>query len=44
MDDLFHRNPRLTVLAIGLILVAGLSAFRTLARQEDPTLSRRFGP
>ena len=37
MGSLFYRNPRLTLLAIGLILVAGASAFQTLARQEDPT-------
>jgi multidrug efflux pump subunit AcrB len=43
VDTLFYRNPRLTLLAIGLILVAGFSSFRTLPRQEDPTLSRRFG-
>ena len=43
MGSLFYRNPRLTLLAIGLILVAGASAFQSLARQEDPTLSRRFG-
>lgn len=43
MSDLFFRNPRLTALAIGLVLVAGLSALNALPRQEDPTLSRRFG-
>ncbi len=43
MNDLFYRNPRLTVLALGLILVAGLAALQSLPRQEDPTLARRFG-
>ncbi|MCG8591092.1 MAG: efflux RND transporter permease subunit [Proteobacteria bacterium] len=42
MDDLFYRRRRLTILALGLIAVAGLAALRTLARQEDPTLARRF--
>ncbi len=41
MADLFFRKPRLAVLFAGLILVAGLSAFQALPRQEDPTLSRR---
>ncbi len=43
MANLFHRNPRLTVLLVGLVLVAGFAASQALARQEDPTLSRRFG-
>jgi multidrug efflux pump subunit AcrB len=38
----FLRNPRLTILALGLIVVAGLGAFAALPRQEDPALSRRF--
>lgn len=42
LSDLFYRNPRLTVLAIGFIVVAGLAALQTLARQEDPTMTRRF--
>ncbi len=40
--NLFFRNRRLTVLTIGLILVAGFSAIASLPRQEDPTLSHRF--
>jgi len=40
--DLFYRHVRLTLLAIGLVLVAGLSALQALPRQEDPALSRRF--
>jgi len=43
MAGLFFRNPRLTVLAIGFIAVAGLGALASLPRQEDPTLARRFG-
>jgi len=42
MSTLFLRNPRLTVLAIGLILVSGLSGLRSLPRQEDPAMARRF--
>ncbi|MDJ0867501.1 MAG: efflux RND transporter permease subunit [Myxococcota bacterium] len=41
--NVFYRNPRLTALAIGLITVAGFAALQALARQEDPTLARRFG-
>ena len=43
LANLFYRNGRLTALTIGLVLVAGLSALRSLPRQEDPTLARRFG-
>ena len=42
MSDLFYRNPRLTLLTIGLIAVAGLAALDALPRQEDPALARRF--
>lgn len=38
----FYRHPRLTILALGLIVVAGLGALAALPRQEDPVLSRRF--
>ena len=38
----FYSNPRLTVVAVAFILVAGLAALQTLARQEDPTMTRRF--
>lgn len=37
-----YRNPRLLLLAVCLILVAGLSSFHTLPRLEDPTLQQRF--
>jgi multidrug efflux pump subunit AcrB len=43
MTNLFYRNPRLTLLVVGLVLVAGAASLKSLARQEDPTLSRRFG-
>ncbi|MDJ0788397.1 MAG: efflux RND transporter permease subunit [Myxococcota bacterium] len=42
MANLFFRNPRLSVLVAGLVLVAGFAAFQALPRQEDPSLSRRF--
>lgn len=42
LTDLFYRSPRLTILAIAFILLAGLAALQTLARQEDPTMTRRF--
>ncbi|MGI9455236.1 MAG: efflux RND transporter permease subunit [Aeoliella sp.] len=41
MLDLFYRNRRLLVLAIVLIVVAGLSAFESLPRLEDPELIPR---
>ncbi len=41
--ELFYRSFRLTLLSVGLVLVAGFSALHRLPRQEDPTLSRRFG-
>jgi multidrug efflux pump subunit AcrB len=40
--NLFYRQPRLTVLAIALVIVAGLSALNTLPRQEDPTFTERY--
>jgi len=42
-SNAFYRNPRLTALFLGLVIVAGLAALQSLARQEDPTLARRFG-
>jgi len=39
---LFYRNPRLTLLAVGLILVAGLAAFDALPRLEDPVITSRY--
>ena len=43
LSDLFYRHGRLTALTLGLIMVLGLSAFTTLARQEDPTMTERYG-
>jgi len=43
MTNLFYRQPRLLVLAIGVILVGGLSALTVLPTAEDPTLSERIG-
>jgi multidrug efflux pump subunit AcrB len=42
VHNLFYRNPRLTALVVGLILVAGVASLQGLPRQEDPALSRRF--
>jgi multidrug efflux pump subunit AcrB len=39
---LFARHPRLVILVIGLVLVAGLNAVNVLSRQEDPILTGRF--
>ncbi|APZ96285.1 efflux RND transporter permease subunit [Fuerstiella marisgermanici] len=41
MSTLFLRNPRLTLLTIGLITVAGLSSYLVLPRMEDPLLTER---
>ena len=41
MYDLFYRNPRLLILAVSLIVVAGLSSFYVLPRMEDPQLTER---
>jgi multidrug efflux pump len=41
MSTLFFRNRRLLVLAIAVILVAGLSSYMVLPRAEDPTLVKR---
>jgi len=40
--NVFYRRPRLTVLLLGLIGVAGLAALGSLPRQEDPALTGRF--
>ncbi|MEM9708639.1 MAG: efflux RND transporter permease subunit [Pseudomonadota bacterium] len=39
METLTFRNPRLVVLALLVIIAAGVSAFLTLGRQEDPTIT-----
>ena len=39
----FYREVRATALVVGLVAVAGIASFRTIPRQEDPALARRFG-
>ncbi len=39
---LFYRNVRLTGLLILFILLLGITALATLARQEDPTMTERY--
>ncbi|MGE0710393.1 MAG: efflux RND transporter permease subunit [Planctomycetota bacterium] len=41
LSDLFYRRPRLLLLALALIVSAGLSALMVLPRAEDPTLAGR---
>lgn len=43
MKTLFYRYPRLLILALALIVVAGASAYAVLPRAEDPTLRGRVG-
>jgi multidrug efflux pump subunit AcrB len=43
LSNLFYQFPRLTILAVGFILVTGTTAFNNLPRQEDPTMTERFG-
>ncbi len=38
---LFYRQPRITILVIGLIVVSGLSAYVVLPRMEDPLMTER---
>jgi multidrug efflux pump subunit AcrB len=40
--SIFFRDARLTVLAMIMILAAGASAFLTIGRQEDPTITNLF--
>ena len=42
MDTLFYRQPRLVILALVVILSAGLSALVSIGRQEDPTITNIF--
>ena len=39
---MFYDHPRLTILAIALVVITGLSAFFNLPRQEDPTMTERW--
>ncbi len=43
MFSVFFRLPRLTLLAILVVLLGGFGALMSLGRQEDPTLIERFG-
>ncbi|MEH6557442.1 MAG: efflux RND transporter permease subunit [Oceanicoccus sp.] len=43
LGNLFYRLPRLTFLALGFILITGISSFTNLPRQEDPSMTERFG-
>ena len=42
-SSIFFRFPRLTVLALFLVVVSGLAALAVLGRQEDPSLVQRYG-
>ncbi|MGB6044467.1 MAG: efflux RND transporter permease subunit, partial [Pirellulales bacterium] len=42
MSTLFFRNRRLLILAILLIVVAGLAGYESMPRLEDPKLTQRF--
>ncbi|MCU0907096.1 MAG: efflux RND transporter permease subunit [Rhodobacteraceae bacterium] len=42
MDTLFFRQPRLVVLALLVVVSAGLSALVSIGRQEDPTITNIF--
>jgi len=42
VSSLFFRQPRLVVLSILIILSAGMSAFLSIGRQEDPTITNLF--
>ena len=41
MASVFYRCPRLLVLTVGLILIAGWSSFHVMPRMEDPPLTQR---
>jgi multidrug efflux pump subunit AcrB len=43
MSDLFYRTPRLTFLAIMLIVAMGIVAIETVGRQEDPSFGNVLG-
>ena len=42
MDSWFYRNPRGFAIAVLVILAMGWSAFLTIGRQEDPTITNLF--
>ncbi|MBT3359189.1 MAG: efflux RND transporter permease subunit [Rhodospirillales bacterium] len=43
LSTLLFRHPRLTLLFIGFIVIAGLGALSAISRQEDPALTERWG-
>ena len=43
MGNLLYNNPRMLVLLIGIIAVAGVTSYTTMPRMEDPILVQRFG-
>ena len=43
MTTLFYRLPRLTILAVFVVLISGFFGILALGRQEDPTLTERYG-
>lgn len=42
MSSLFFRQPRLVVLCVLIMISAGMSAFLSIGRQEDPTITNLF--
>lgn len=42
METVFFRQPRLVILALLVILSAGLSSLVSIGRQEDPTITNIF--
>jgi multidrug efflux pump subunit AcrB len=42
MESLTYRSPRLVALIVLVMVAAGLSAFLSLGRQEDPTITNLF--
>lgn len=42
METALYRNRHLLLLAIGVILIAGISAYMTLPRLEDPRITNRY--
>jgi|TARA_B100002003_G_scaffold246465_2_gene276178 multidrug efflux pump subunit AcrB len=43
LANLFFQNPRLTILSVLFILIAGIAAVINLGRQEDPSMTERYG-
>lgn len=41
MFTVFYRNPRLLIVTLALVVVAGLGALQTLPRMEDPRFANR---